>query len=770
MKIIYKIAKKELQQLFYSPVAWFMLVVFVVQTAWVLVGKYEAFLFIVSYNKAIRGATDLLFAQGLWSTVQQSVYLYIPLLTMGLISEELKSGSVKLLYSSPITNTQIIWGKFLSMVMYALVLGSVLMVYVIVGGCTIPDFDWGLALSGWLGLFLLICTYAAIGIFVSSLTSYQFVAALGTFIVLAALKIVGGLGQEYDFVRDITWWLCINGRCETFIRGMVCSEDLLYFIILTLLFLGLTIIRLHAVRKKIPFKLTAVKNIGVIALACGLGYLSSRPVLMGYCDATANKVNTLDEVSQQVVKKLDGDLTITGYSNILDPYYPRYAFPDFIHKNREVFERYTRFKPETDVKMVYYYDTIAVPDDPQMVEMTVSLAGGRNLRELAKRQCEVYKLDTAMVKSPEEIRKMIDLRGERTFVWEIRRENGRKVWLRTFRDQTVIPSEAEITLALKRLVMDMPTVAFATGHRMIDIMDYRPQGHSKLAGEKYYRSALMNQGFGVRQIDLRQAVPEEVDILTIANLRTPFTPEEYLHLKQYVEKGGNLFVMGEPRRQEEMNPFLRELFGVELTAGTLVQYRFRQLQPDVLVANVTSEARKLSPLYGNTDIIFMPGTTGIRQVEDKGFTFTPFFKTGNDAGNTCPVWNELEGMDWEESRLVCTPDAGEVMQDYVTVAGLSRKVGEKEQRIVIAGDADCIGNEELAQDRSMFCNPAMIAGSYAYLAYNEAPIQIVEKKSADRTITIRGTGVKALKIGFGWGLPFLLFAAGICICVSRKLR
>lgn len=219
MKIIYKIAKKELQQLFYSPVAWFMLVVFVVQTAWVLVGKYEAFLFIVSYNKAIRGATDLLFAQGLWSTVQQSVYLYIPLLTMGLISEELKSGSVKLLYSSPITNTQIIWGKFLSMVMYALVLGSVLMVYVIVGGCTIPDFDWGLALSGWLGLFLLICTYAAIGIFVSSLTSYQFVAALGTFIVLAALKIVGGLGQEYDFVRDITWWLCINGRCETFIRG-----------------------------------------------------------------------------------------------------------------------------------------------------------------------------------------------------------------------------------------------------------------------------------------------------------------------------------------------------------------------------------------------------------------------------------------------------------------------------------------------------------------------------------------------------------------------
>ena len=65
-----------------------------------------------------------------------------------------------------------------------------------------------------LGLYLLVCAYAAIGLFMSSITSYQVVAAMGTLAVLAVLNFVGDMWQDIDFVRDITYWLAINGRAQ----------------------------------------------------------------------------------------------------------------------------------------------------------------------------------------------------------------------------------------------------------------------------------------------------------------------------------------------------------------------------------------------------------------------------------------------------------------------------------------------------------------------------------------------------------------------------
>ena len=146
-----------------------------------------------------------LFANGIWGIVQNYLYYYIPLLTMGLISRELSSGSIKLLYSSPIRNSQIILGKFLSMVMYAAIMCGILLLYVVYAAFTVENFELPVVLVGLLGLFLLTCTYVAVGLFVSSLTSYQFVAAIGTFIILMLLSMVGGWWQEYDIIRDVTY-------------------------------------------------------------------------------------------------------------------------------------------------------------------------------------------------------------------------------------------------------------------------------------------------------------------------------------------------------------------------------------------------------------------------------------------------------------------------------------------------------------------------------------------------------------------------------------
>ena len=186
-KMIYNIARTELQMLFYSPVAWLLLVVFTVQSALAFSSQLVGMTTSIEMGYSVSGITYTIFANpwgGLLPSIQGYLYFYIPLLTMGVVSRELSSGSIKLLYSSPITNFQIIVGKYFAMMIYGAIMLGILVLLGLCGLCTVKDFDWPMVLTGILGIYLLLCAYAAIGIFMSSLTSYQIVAAIGTFAVL----------------------------------------------------------------------------------------------------------------------------------------------------------------------------------------------------------------------------------------------------------------------------------------------------------------------------------------------------------------------------------------------------------------------------------------------------------------------------------------------------------------------------------------------------------------------------------------------------------
>ena len=134
MRAIYKIAKTELQMLFYSPIAWLLLLCFVFQTVFFYTGMLESFVLDVENSGRTYWCSLRLFirgyggSSGLWPSVVNILYLYIPLLTMGVISKELSSGSIKLLYSSPISTTHIVLGKFLAMVVYAFLLTLILFI------------------------------------------------------------------------------------------------------------------------------------------------------------------------------------------------------------------------------------------------------------------------------------------------------------------------------------------------------------------------------------------------------------------------------------------------------------------------------------------------------------------------------------------------------------------------------------------------------------------------------------------------------------------
>ena len=115
--------------LFYSHIAWLLLLCFVFQTVFFYTGMLESFVLDVENSGRTYWCSLRLFirgyggSSGLWPSVVNILYLYIPLLTMGVISKELSSGSIKLLYSSPISNTHIVLGKFLAMRIEAFIEG-----------------------------------------------------------------------------------------------------------------------------------------------------------------------------------------------------------------------------------------------------------------------------------------------------------------------------------------------------------------------------------------------------------------------------------------------------------------------------------------------------------------------------------------------------------------------------------------------------------------------------------------------------------------------
>ena len=567
MRTIYKIARTELQTLFYSPVAWLILVIFTFQGSMAF-GEY-----LVQMAQAkdmgydFPSLTPVLFTSSrytVFAAMQGYLYLYIPLLTMGLMSRELGSGSIKLLYSSPVTNTQIILGKFLSMMIYGLALIGVLVLMVIFSAFVIKDFDIPAVLSGLLGLYLLICAYAAIGLFMSSLTSYQVVAAVLTLAMLAVLNYVQGMWQGIALVREITYWLSISGRCNEFINGLICSEDVLYFIIVVIMFLALAVVRMQSVRQKSPWLFTAGKYFMVLFLAMFAGYLSSRPVLMTYHDATATKTNTLTPNSQEVIERLKGGLTITTYVNLLDEKDVWTALPDRVKNDEQRFRHYVRFKPEIKMKYVYYYDTVVNPEMDKRFP-------NKNTEQRAKEYMRIFGLDSNLFQTPEQIRKKIDLSGEgNLFVRVLERESGEKTFLRTYNDMMHHPGETEITAAFKRLVMKLPKVGFLTGHGERNIRQDGDRNYSAFTKDKKFRYALMNQGFDVTEISLEREVPEDVNIIVVAEMRSPFTAEEQVNWDKYVARGGNLLILSEPKRQDVMSSVL-EPFGVNLVSGILVR-------------------------------------------------------------------------------------------------------------------------------------------------------------------------------------------------------
>ena len=222
--------RRELRSFFTNPIGYIVLAVMF------CVSGYFFFYYNLSLNSA-----DL---TNVFVKLFSIILLALPFLTMRLFSEEKRQKSDQALLTAPVSLTAIVMGKFLATLLLYVIGLSITLVYavVIAFGGAVPD--WTMLIGNFFGLTLVGGMIIAIGIFVSSLTESQVIAAIGTLaisLLLMCVDLVGALFASFKWIADIANFLSITGRYSDFALGLIYYDNIFFFLSLQALFIFLTV-------------------------------------------------------------------------------------------------------------------------------------------------------------------------------------------------------------------------------------------------------------------------------------------------------------------------------------------------------------------------------------------------------------------------------------------------------------------------------------------------------------------------------------------------
>lgn len=241
MRNIWTIFCKELRSYFVSPVAYLLLVMFAVIFGfffWNALGYFVS----VGMAQQMRGETFPMnlneqVIRPLLSNVSVIGLFFIPMITMRLFAEEKRTGTIELLTTSPIRDSEVIAGKWLaSVVLYLCILAFTALNFAFLFRYGNPD--WKPLAIGYLGLILQAGCLLAIGTFISTLTKNQIIAGAATFGVCLLLWVIGWVGgYETAGWAKVLSYMSVTNHFESFGRGVIALKDAIYYV--TLIILGL---------------------------------------------------------------------------------------------------------------------------------------------------------------------------------------------------------------------------------------------------------------------------------------------------------------------------------------------------------------------------------------------------------------------------------------------------------------------------------------------------------------------------------------------------
>ncbi len=235
MRNVLAIAHKELRSYFASPIAYIVIGVFAL-----LYGYFYVAILAYFVRQSLQmgqfgagGGQSMNVNQQLIRPLLQDVLILIlfmlPAITMRTYSEEKRSGTIELLLTSPITDFQIVMGKFLgALALYAVMLGVSLIHMGILFVYGRPE--WKPLLTAYLGLLLFGGCFISIGLFISTLTKNQVVSFMATFGVFLFLWVITWLGTSFPSLEGLMTYLSIVDHFEDFSKGIIDTTHVIYYV------------------------------------------------------------------------------------------------------------------------------------------------------------------------------------------------------------------------------------------------------------------------------------------------------------------------------------------------------------------------------------------------------------------------------------------------------------------------------------------------------------------------------------------------------------
>jgi ABC-2 type transport system permease protein len=518
----------------------------------------------------------------------------------------------------------------------------------------------------------------------------------------------------------------------------------------------------------------------VIVSGLLVGYLSSRPRFIGYWDTTAQRLNTLHPHTQQVLQDLgDSTLEVTFYTNIMDQISSTYPplmysiYPGNVNSYLDLWEPYLRYKPDIQFRYVYYF--APNPGDSSYWRKEFP---GKSLRQIMGLLARMMQQDSTLFLSSEEMHQRINLEPEDYATIIQLKYKGRTTFLRMLPSSTGIiegmergNTEPGFSAAFSRLLgKKMPRVAFVSGELERSIYKKGEREYENHTTKRISNGSLINIGFDVDTLNLQgQDIPAGVSVLVLADPKMELSPVVQEKIRAYIEQGGNMLIMGEPGKQYVLNPILRQL-GVQLLPGQLVQPSVNET-PDKVKEYYTLPSYDLADEHSllvhrhlvenhvvDSAGMDMPGVTGIQFAKDSGFTMKPLLLTDSNRS-----WQRVGKLVIDSTAPVFDLRGGDQNgMSFRTAVQLSRRINGKEQRIVVAGDADFAGN---SRSRSEY-----VRSIYSWLCDNAFPVYTPFPYPRDKQVILSVSWVKGQTIVYIWILPALLLVLGTTLLVRRQRK
>ena len=246
MKGFLAVFKRELYAFFASPVFYVVGTVFLAMAGYFFytaVAYFSLISFQAAQNPFMGAQVNLndMVIKPMFDDISIILLLMVPLLTMRLLAEEKKNGTLELLLTYPLRDLAVLLGKFLATLLVLLILLSATLVYLLILA-GFGEFEWRVVLSGYGGLVLLCASFVALGLFVSSLTQNQIIAAVLGFGALMMFWVIGWAGSlSGPLVGPVVKYLSIMEHLDSFTKGVLDTRDIAYYLTFCVFFIFATL-------------------------------------------------------------------------------------------------------------------------------------------------------------------------------------------------------------------------------------------------------------------------------------------------------------------------------------------------------------------------------------------------------------------------------------------------------------------------------------------------------------------------------------------------